>query len=228
MDNIRIITTEDGSHSLYREDLKETYHSFHGARQESMHVFIEMGLQYYLDTVRAADVNASDRPLRILEVGFGTGLNAYLAALFAEQHQTAIHFETLETIPLSADVYKALNYAEGEEEALFAQLHDCEWNNPQVITQFFTLLKHEKPLQEFQSSAPFDLIFFDAFAPSKQAELWGKTIMAQAYELTSAKGVLTTYCAKGQLKRDLRDVGYEVATLPGAPGKKEMVRAQKG
>lgn len=223
MDNIRIITTEDGSHSLYRADLKETYHSFHGARQESMHVFIEMGLQFFVQQ----DSFAPSAPIRVLEVGFGTGLNAYLSAQFSARHQLAIHFETLETVPLTADVYEALNYAEGAEKDLFLQLHGATWNSAQPITSLFTLLKHDQPLQEFSASQPFDVIFFDAFAPSKQAELWEKGIMEQVYELTAQNGVFTTYCAKGQLKRDLKTVGFEVETLPGAPGKKEMVRAAK-
>ncbi|MEL7144911.1 MAG: tRNA (5-methylaminomethyl-2-thiouridine)(34)-methyltransferase MnmD [Bacteroidota bacterium] len=224
MDNIRIITTDDGSHSLYREDLKETYHSFHGARQESAHVFIEMGLRYFLDNVEDRSV---DEPVKILEVGFGTGLNAYLAALFSKDHKVPVHFETLETVPLDATIYQSLNYAKDEDERLFSRLHTCEWNKMETIDPLFTLCKHDIPLQSFDSDTKFDLIFFDAFAPSKQAELWEKEIIQQVYHLTATGGVFTTYCAKGQLKRDLKEVGFSVTTLPGAPGKKEMVRAQK-
>ena len=227
MEQIRIITTEDGSHSLYREDLKETYHSFHGARQESMHVFIQMGLSYFLEKYYQDDRLNTDQPIKVLEIGFGTGLNAYLAALFSRQHQVGIHFETLETIPLPADIYKELNYATGEDKELFEQLHDCEWGRYQNITDSFTLLKHNSPLQTFSADKTFDVVFFDAFAPSKQPELWTKEVMELVYDLTAPKGVFTTYCAKGQLKRDLDDIGFTVTTLPGAPGKKEMVRAEK-
>ena len=221
MDQIKIITTEDGSHSLYRKDLKETYHSFHGALQESVHVFINKGLKYFYEKYRPAEI-------RVLEVGFGTGLNALLTQDFAERNQVYIHFETLETIPLSAEIYQNLNYAEKmNKQEVFMAMHDCAWESEEDISDFFVLKKVNKPLQEYQNSKPFDLIYFDAFAPSKQPELWEKEIMEQVFSLTASSGIFTTYCAKGQLKRDLTAVGYHMETLPGAPGKKEMVRAEK-
>lgn len=221
MDQIKIITTEDGSHSLYREDLKETYHSFHGALQESVHVFINMGLDYFYEKHKPSQI-------RILEVGFGTGLNALLAQDFAERNQVNIHFETLETIPLQADVYQNLNYAEKmDKQNIFISMHESSWGYETDISRFFSLKKVNTPLESYQNSRPFDIIFFDAFAPSKQPELWELEILEQVFGFTASPGVFTTYCAKGQLKRDLKTVGYEVATLAGAPGKKEMVRAEK-
>ena len=221
MDQIKIITTEDGSHSLYRKDLKETYHSFHGALQESVHVFINMGLDYFFEKYKPTEI-------RILEVGFGTGLNALLAQDFAERNQVHIHFETLETMPLSAEIYQNLNYADKmNKQEVFMAMHDCQWESEEDISEFYTLKKVNTPLEEYQNNRLFDLIFFDAFAPSKQPELWEKEILAQVFAVTASPGVFTTYCAKGQLKRDLKAVGYNMETLPGAPGKKEMVRAEK-
>ncbi|MGB3465257.1 MAG: tRNA (5-methylaminomethyl-2-thiouridine)(34)-methyltransferase MnmD [Cyclobacteriaceae bacterium] len=221
MEQIRIITTDDGSHSLYREDLKETYHSFHGALQESVHVFINKGLDYYYDKYQPSEIS-------ILEVGFGTGLNALLTQDFAERHQVHILFETLETIPLEAEVYQNLNYAEKmDKEEIFLAMHDCPWGSEEKISPYFSLKKIQQPLEGFRTDRSYDVIYFDAFAPSKQPELWEKNIMEQVYGMTANPGVFTTYCAKGQLKRDLKEVGYAVSTLPGAPGKKEMVRAEK-
>jgi len=221
MEEIKIIMTEDGSHSLFRKDLNETYHSFHGAMQESTYVFIKMGLEAYLEKYNVTQIN-------VLEIGFGTGLNALLAAEFAEEHAVNIYFETLETIPLDSEIYQNLNYRNqsiGKE--LFLSLHECKWEKDVAITPHFTLKKIKQSLLEYQESPNFDVIFFDAFAPSKQPELWEKEVMEKMFKSLHKNGMFTTYCAKGQLKRDLKEVGLQVTTLPGAPGKKEMVRAEK-
>ncbi len=221
MNDIKIITTEDGSHSLYRPDLNETYHSFHGALQESVHVFINMGLKYYFEKCQKSTA-------RILEVGFGTGLNALLTEEYAANNEVEIYFETLETVPLGSDIYEKLNYAQKmAKQEIFTAMHSAAWNWEEKITDFFSIKKIEGSLIDYQNNDLFDLIYFDAFAPSKQPELWSKSIMGKMHSLLNSGGIITTYCAKGQLKRDLRDVGFEVSTLPGAPGKKEMVRGQK-
>ncbi len=222
MSEIRIIQTEDGSHSLYRPDLNETYHSFHGAIQESNYVFIKMGLQHWLD------VTSPTKPINILEIGFGTGLNALLTYNFCNQNKIPINYESLETIPVSHDVYNQLNYTDriGYNE-VFQKMHDCPWNQQNKMSDLFNLSKHKTGLETFESETLFDIIFFDAFAPSKQPELWEKPMISKCFDLMSLGGVFVTYCAKGQLKRDIQSVGMALETLPGAPGKKEMVRGTK-
>ncbi len=221
MTNIKIIKTEDGSHSLYREDLNETYHSFHGAIQESSHVFIKMGLEHYQES-------SGPMLIKIFEVGFGTGLNALLALKYAEEHKTPIYFESVETIPVQEEVYKDLNYSDQiGYTSEFSQMHACEWGSEVSISEYFTLKKVQEPLETYESSQNFNVLFFDAFAPSKQPELWDIALMHKSFDLLDQDGVFVTYCAKGQLKRDLATAGFEVQTLPGAPGKKEMVRGIK-
>jgi tRNA U34 5-methylaminomethyl-2-thiouridine-forming methyltransferase MnmC len=222
MDNIKIIITEDGSHSLYHEGLKETYHSFHGALQESVHVFIEKGLRYWR--------TKSGLPKRvdIFEVGFGTGLNALLAAQFAIENEVKISFTTIEPFPLDMEIIDQLNYASsiGQDnlKTVFDELHTSKWGEQVEINPYFTIHKIKTRLEDFQLNERFDVLFFDAFAPSKQAELWTADLMQKCFNLLKDGGVFTTYSAKGQLKRDLKAVGFEVETLPGPPGKKEMVR----
>ncbi|HET8858553.1 tRNA (5-methylaminomethyl-2-thiouridine)(34)-methyltransferase MnmD [Marivirga sp.] len=222
MDSIKIITTEDGSHSLYHEGLKETYHSFHGALQESVHVFIEKGLRFWRTK------SGLPKQVNIFEVGFGTGLNALLAAQFAMENEVKINFTTLEPFPLDMEIIDQLNYAQliGQEDlkSVFEQIHTSEWNEIVEINSYFSIHKIQNKLEDFQSEDRFDVLFFDAFAPNKQAELWTSDLLQKCFSLLREGGVFTTYSAKGQLKRDLKSVGFEVETLPGPPGKKEMVR----
>lgn len=222
MDNIKIITTEDGSHSLYHEGLKETYHSFHGALQESVHVFIEKGLRFWRTK------SGLPKQVDIFEVGFGTGLNALLAAQFAIENEVKINFTTIEPFPLDMEIINRLNYATsmGQEELknVFEQLHTSKWDKNVEINSYFSIHKVKTKLEDFQNEKRFDVLFFDAFAPSKQAELWTVELLQKCFNLLKDGGVFTTYSAKGQLKRDLKSVGFEVETLPGPPGKKEMVR----
>lgn len=218
---IKIITTEDGSHSLFDEDLNETYHSTRGARGESMHVFIKEGLEYWLSQQEAEEI-------RILEVGLGTGLNAFLTARFSREQNVGIHFTSLEPFPIEKGIYENLNYhqSEGEEE-LLQKIHMSDWEKEVKISDHFTLHKTTSKLEDFQAAAPFNLIYFDAFAPSKQPEVWSLDNISKCYSLLDVGGVLTTYCAQGQFKRNLAEAGFEVQTLQGAMGKKEMVRGRK-
>lgn len=222
MHNIKIITTEDGSHSLYHEGLKETYHSFHGALQESIHVFIEKGLRFWRTK------SGLPKQVDIFEVGFGTGLNALLAAQFAIENEVKINFTSIEPFPLEEDIVNQLNYAQviGQDnlKAVFEELHKAGWDMAIELNSYFTLHKIKDKLQDFQADKKFDVVFFDAFAPSKQEELWTADLMKKCFDLLKDGGVFTTYSAKGQLKRDLKSVGFVVETLPGPPGKKEMVR----
>lgn len=238
--SIRIITTEDGSHSLFDQDLNETYHSTRGARGESMHVFIKEGLEHLLSQNSLEEV-------RILEVGLGTGLNAFLTAQFAEENQQHIHFTSLEPFPIGKDIYENLNYHESEQErALLLKIHQSDWEKEVVLSDHFTLHKTTSKLEHLKTSTTpnpttltpsnlntltlsqqVKLIYFDAFAPSKQPEVWSLDNLKKCYELLESGGSLTTYCAQGQFKRNLVEAGFEVETLQGAMGKKEMVRGRK-
>ncbi|MBL0741548.1 tRNA (5-methylaminomethyl-2-thiouridine)(34)-methyltransferase MnmD [Chryseolinea lacunae] len=219
---LKLITTADGSHSLLNEELNETYHSVHGALQESVHVFIAHGLVHRLSTPH-------ETPLAIFEVGFGTGLNALLTLDFAEQHSQAISYTSIEAFPVTADVWQTLNYAATPEQKVrFEMLHHAPWETAQNLTPHFALTKLQTTLQNVSlPPASFDVIYFDAFAPNKQPELWTFDMLQKAARLLKPDGVFVTYCAKGQLKRDLKALNLTTETLPGPPGKKEMVRATK-
>ncbi len=218
----KIITTEDGSHSLYNQNLNETYHSFHGAHQESKHVFIRNGLAHLVKTAHPSEIN-------LLEVGFGTGLNAILSLQAAVSFNVKINYQTLETFPLPGEIISELNYKDflvnTENHVFFDQIHRTPWNKNIEIIPLFSLLKHLTSLQEFSTTEKFDLIYFDAFAPNKQPELWTLEVLKRIAKITAKDGILVTYCAKGQFKRDLETIGYQVEALTGPPGKKEMVRA---
>jgi tRNA U34 5-methylaminomethyl-2-thiouridine-forming methyltransferase MnmC len=218
---IKIITTEDGSHSLLYEEIEETYHSVHGAIQESNHVYIEAGLNYWLDMhVKSADVN-------ILEYGFGTGLNALLTLLKTEG-RIMVSYHTLEKYPLSRNITESLNYDVilNSPEA-FNKIHRAKWDVENSISQNFSIKKIEVDFLDYVADKYYDIIYFDAFAPGKQPELWVKPVFDRCYQLLNKGGVLVTYSARGQLKRDLKSIGFTVESLPGPPGKFEITRAIK-
>ncbi len=222
-----IITTSDGSHSLHIPELGEQYHSVHGAVQESRHVFLKHGLNHLL--VRC---NSSDK--RILEVGFGTGLNAFLTALAIqeqESHVPVFSYDALETFPIGKETIDRLNYAEmvtGEKDhCLWSAIHRAAWDQPVSILPHLTLCKQLKKLEDLDADGLYDLIYFDAFAPTVQPELWTPAILRYMYEVLNPEGILVTYCAKGQVRRDLQAAGFNVERLEGPPGKKHMTRAVK-
>lgn len=218
--NLRTVTTADGSVTLFLPDRDETYHSVHGAETESMHVFIKNGLE----------VAANDKAkLKVLEIGFGTGLNALLALLFAEKNQIAIEFVSTEKYPLQKEMVLQLNYGKRLlADELFLQLHTCSWNEVHPLNAHFSLFKHEGDFREANLEAnSYDVIFFDAFAPRVQPELWTIEVFQQMYRLLHPGGILVTYCAKGEVKRTMKAAGFSVERLPGPPGKREMTRARK-
>lgn len=223
---LRLIKTDDGSASLFVPELNETYHSTHGALSESRHVFIDKGLAHW------QHLHPQAEEVCILEVGFGTGLNALLSYQYAKQQRMKIRYISLEPYPVPMQVAQELKYGdmlqeEGMQDA-FLQLHAAAWNEEVSIAHNFKLEKRKTTLEEFPPAPTLaDVVFFDAFAPSKQPELWSLPLLQVVEEAMRAGAVFTTYCAKGQLKRDLKTVGLTVETLPGAPGKKEMVRAVK-
>lgn len=217
---MQFIITNDGSHSLLNTELNETYHSVHGALQESVHVFIKMGLEPLVDR--------GVKNISILEIGFGTALNALLTMKEALKHpDLTIQYTSLEAYPLPEEIWSKLNYTDsiGLQE-YFQKLHQANWNIPELILPDFKLLKLHQTLQQaaFESNST-DLIYYDAFAPSKQPELWTIEMLSKVVSTLRPQGTFVTYCAKGQLKRDLKELGLAVETLQGPPGKKEMVRA---
>ena len=222
MGALEIITTSDGSHTLRDNDLNETYHSIHGAIQESMHVFIRNGLDYFAGRQKTG-------PVRILEIGFGTGLNALLTLQWVVRNGIDVHYSTLEPRPLTEEILDKLNYSQvagGAEE--FVKLHTVNWGSDQLIVPGFTLLKIKGELQEVMlMPSSFDIIYFDAFAPAKQPEMWDISLLQKVAVAMKASSVFVTYCAKGQVKRDLREIGLKVETLAGPPGKQQMIRAGK-
>ena len=219
MDELEIITTSDGSHTLRNKQLNETYHSIHGAVQESTHVFIKNGLQYFYQTNQRKDIS-------ILEIGFGTGLNAWLTLQHAAQNQIRINYQTLEPFPLAEEVWSTLNYADADRQH-FDLIHNSSWEKETSVTPEFSILKQKISLGEAMLNDRYDVIYFDAFAPSVQPELWVYDALKKVTERLNEGGVFVTYSAKGQLKRDLKSLGLTVETLPGPPGKLQMVRARR-
>jgi len=222
MHDVKLIITSDGSHSLLNEALNETYHSVHGAIQESEHVFINNGLRYFLETT------TSDN-LSIFEVGFGTGLNALLTLKAMENTKTSVRYVAVESSPIGEELWGSLNYTKvlGLEDS-FRNLHLTSWEISNQITPQVSLIKRQTTLQAIELEAQsFDVVYFDAFAPNKQPELWTIDMLRKVIDAMKSNGVFVTYCAKGQLKRDLKELGLRVETLSGPPGKKEMVRAVK-
>lgn len=222
--NIKIITTEDGSHSLYNKELNETYHSFHGAVQESKHVFIKNGLDNLLEKGKTE--------INIFEVGFGTGLNALLAADWSQKNEAYIKYDGIEAFPISEEQASQLNYPsliKGENiKEYFHLLHEKSWNERHKANNFFSFKKIHQSLKEYPiANDRYDIIFFDAFAPNKQSEMWELDILSKIYQSMKTDGIFVTYCAQGQLKRNLKSLNMVVETLSGPPGKKEMVRSVK-
>ena len=218
-----IIVTSDGSHSLYLKDLDEHYHSIHGAIQESVHVFIKAGLHLVAPLHPA--------PIHVLEIGFGTGLNALLTAIETKKENWKVNYTSLEAFPLDLELIAKLNYIQClNNEALSAfyqELHQCKWEEEVQVSDEMTLLKLKNTLQEVVLPSSFHLIYFDAFGPRVQPEMWVDEVFAKMFAALTPNGCLVTYCAKGEVKRALKRAGFEVQTLQGPPGKREMVRAIK-
>ncbi len=213
--------TGDGSATIYLPDLDETYHSIHGALQESKHVFVKEGLEFVL---AASNQNL----IRVFEVGFGTGLNAVLFSEMAENLQQNIYFESIEKFPLDGLMIQQLNDFQNKNSN-FKNIHDVSWNHTHQINSNFELNKIESDLlvYNFETNNYFDLILMDAFAPDKQAEMWSVEVFAKLFKALKLGGILVTYSAKGDVKRAMRETGFVVKRIDGPPGKKHMLRAQK-
>lgn len=216
---IEIEQTADGSYTLFLTEMNEHYHSIKGAMTESKHIFLEMGFE------ASFVVNP-----RVLEIGFGTGLNAFLTYRRSIQVQRRVHYTALEYYPLTLEQVGKMNYTQSaEEHTLFMQLHRAVWNEDCILSPYFTLNK--KQVDFVSVSLPqnhYDIIYFDAFAPEKQPEMWGMDRIEQLYNSLHEGGILVTYCAKGDIRRSLQKVGFIVERLPGPPqGKREILRAKK-
>lgn len=218
----QIITTKDGSKTIHFPDINENYHSQHGALQEAQHVFFKNGLNHFLDKDE----------IYVFEVGFGTGLNTLLALEYALQQQKKITYHTIEAFPITLEEATQLNYASYiNDESLkkyATLLHNLSWNEEHILDEFFRFTKfHEKIEVHSLPNEHYHCIFFDAFAPRVQDELWTVEIFNKMYQSLHSNGLLVTYCAKGQVKRDLKSVGFNVEAVDGPPGKREMTLAWK-
>lgn len=207
--------TEDGSATLFVPELNEHYHSVKGAHTESQHIFIDMGLK----------ACALPQP-HILEIGFGTGLNALLTLEAAEAEKRPVHYTGIELYPLSWAEVDALKYS---GNPLFETLHAAPWGEDVNITPYFTLRKMQEDVVRLKvENDKFDVVYFDAFAPEKQPEMWNEDVFRKLYACIHPNGILTTYCAKGVIRRLLQSIGFKVERLPGPPGgKREILRATK-
>lgn len=217
---ITLETTADGSNTLFVPELNEHYHSIKGALTESAHIFIQMGLNH----------SQVENP-HVLEIGFGTGLNAFLTMLEAEKQKRNICFTSIERFPLEESIVRKLAYPEKiapEESEKFYALHTAPWNQPVHLSPYFTLHKIEGDFTHFNFQGHYDVVYFDAFAPEKQPEMWSQPLFDNLYRQMNSGGILTTYCAKGIVRRMLQAAGFIVKRLPGPPGgKREILRANK-
>lgn len=217
---ISIVVTDDNSHTLYSEQFKATYHSTCGAVSKSRHVFIQNGLQYIHEQFNTMQ-------LSILEIGFGTGLNVFLTYLYAKENRLNINYSSIEAYPVPAAEVSKLNYANEFSEGdkfIFDQLHHQGWNRIGQISDSFSFTKHLCLVEKFSVQQKFDIIYFDAFSPSEQPELWIEGMFKKMYALLNPNGVLVTYCAQGQMKRNMKTAGFKVKALSGFGSKREMTR----
>ena len=217
---MKLEQTADGSFTLYVPELDEHYHSVKGALTESQHIFIDMGLKH----------SQATNPY-ILEIGLGTGLNCFLTYLTSKETGQAIHYTGIERFPLSEEVIDQLDYTtligKGEKE-VYQAIHQAAWNKEVLLSPHFSLHKIEGDFTQYSFLGKYDLIYFDAFAPEKQPEMWEQPLFDMLYELLNPGGILTTYCAKGVVRRMLQAAGFTVERLAGPPGgKREILRATK-
>ena len=215
----KIVQTGDGSKTIQLPEWQEQYHSMHGAVQESYHVFLQQGLFQF-----------SNRELHILEIGFGTGLNALITLLEAPSRGLRVRYSALEAFPLEEGLWRELDYGSGIAdhpgvEQHFETLHHVPWESEQHITDHFSLQKMNVDLLKFHSEPAYDLIYFDAFGPRVQPELWTEEVFGRMFGSLKENGCLVTYSAKGSVRRAMESIGFRAERLPGPPGKPEMLRA---
>ncbi|MFT6983086.1 MAG: tRNA U34 5-methylaminomethyl-2-thiouridine-forming methyltransferase MnmC [Crocinitomicaceae bacterium] len=211
----KVQLTEDGSSTIYIPEMDETYHSTHGAIQEANHVFLKHGIK-----------TLNQSPIAVFEMGFGTGLNALLTSEFANSNQVEVLYKGIEAFPVEEELIKSLNYVEeigGNSQGNFELIHSIDWNIEQQINTFFALTKIHAKIEDFVPVAnSIDIVYYDAFGPRAQGEMWQKYILEKMYKMLKPNGIFVTYCAMGQFKRDLKAIGFTVEGKPGPPGKREM------
>jgi tRNA U34 5-methylaminomethyl-2-thiouridine-forming methyltransferase MnmC len=215
-----IIQTLDGSTTIHLTDWDECYHSKHGAIQEAQHVFIKNGLSLF-----------QNKSISILEIGFGTGLNAFITVLEGKKMNQVIDYVGVEAYPISASEVLSMNYVEqlnaNSARTIFEKMHESNWEEKIIISDDFTLMKRKQFFEAIDDENRFDLIYFDAFGYRVQPELWSTAIFKKMFNSLKANGILVTYAARGVVKRSMIEVGFTVEKLAGPPGKREMFRAIK-
>jgi tRNA U34 5-methylaminomethyl-2-thiouridine-forming methyltransferase MnmC len=217
---LRLINTSDGSLTLYSEEFDETYHSVNGSITESQHVFINEGYN-----------SSKSDPIFVLEIGFGTGLNAFLTFLQAQKTSKATYYHTIELFPVSPDIYCQLNYAKiltPDAVDEFLELHKADWNSEIPISKYFNFAKYleDIAIYNFRTNI-YDIIYFDAFSPARHPDAWTEPIFKKMFNTLKPGGIITTYCAKGEVRRRMQSAGFKVYRLPGPPGKREMLKGVK-
>lgn len=222
--NPEIVLTADGSHSLFIAELDESYHSHHGAVQESIHVYIRAGLEY--------SVTQGRRNPKVFELGMGTGLNAFLTGKYAIEKELKIVYHTIEKFPVNPESLHKLNYPSISEfsnyKDLIDRIIDAEWDSETRINDYFELRKiYGDFLDEQIKESGYNVFYFDAFGFRAQSELWSESVFQKCFNMLEPGGVLVTYAAKGLVRRTMEKIGFDVSRIPGAPGKREMLRATK-
>ncbi|NDI98041.1 tRNA (5-methylaminomethyl-2-thiouridine)(34)-methyltransferase MnmD [Flavobacterium sp. LaA7.5] len=216
----QIITTSDGSVTIYLPEMKETYHSKFGAIQEAYYVFILNGLTL-----------TQGQPVSILEIGFGTGLNAFITYLESKKSEQLIHYTAIEAFPVQEEEVVQLNYATQlgaeTEQAIFEQMHSCNWEENILIDNKFTLYKRKQHFETVDDVNIYNLIYFDAFGYHAQPELWSADIFKKMFTALKTGGILVTYACRTVIKKAMQEAGFVTEKLPGPPGKREMLRAVK-
>jgi tRNA U34 5-methylaminomethyl-2-thiouridine-forming methyltransferase MnmC len=219
--DLKVVTTKDGSQTILNTVLGSTYHSRHGAVTESNHVFLDKGLKRVVD--------AGKKQISLLEMGFGTGLNAWLTWKAVKELDLLVNYHGLELYPVPENVWKIYELPPelGPNREDFEEIHEADWNIQVHLDDCFRLTKNHVSLKEFESKIQYDLIYFDAFEPETQPELWTEEVFKKLYVMMAAGGVLTTYCSKGYVRRNMIAAGFVVEKVPGPPGKREMIVAHR-
>lgn len=215
----QLIKTSDGSHTIYVPELDEHYHSIHGAVQESRYIFIEAGYRF-----------CESDPVKIFEVGFGTGLNALLTCIECINSGKHVLYTSIEKYPLTGEMTGKLNYNSFTGpggKSIFEKIHEAAWNKEVIINRNFTIKKLEGDFTTDHIDGIYNLIYFDAFGPDKQPDIWKAEMFKKISDITESGGIFVTYSAKGEVKRNLRSCGFKVTLLPGPPGKRQITRAIK-
>lgn len=215
-----IITTNDGSTTIHLPELNESYHSKHGAIQEAYHVFIKNGLSLF-----------EGKSVSILEIGFGTGLNSFITYLEAKKSNQIIDYVGVEAYPVVVEEALQMNYVKelnaNQEAAIFKDMHEANWEEKKAISDDFSLTKRQQLFQDINDEDAYNLIYFDAFGFRVQPELWSLEVFQKMYNALKINGVIVTYACRSSIKNAMIECGFKVEKLPGAPGKREMLRAKK-